>query len=627
MRNNCASFMTRLSRDTRANTMALVAAAIVPLAGLIGGGVDMSRLYLTKARLQQACDAGALAGRKAMGGGAWTTSGTNNSNAAALAMFDGNFGSGDYGTGSRSRSYTESNGEVSGIASVDVPMSVMRVFGFASQTISVNCAAKMAIPNTDVMFVLDVTGSMASTNAGDTVSKINGLKKAVKCFYEALLKVDTTADCGTTPTATSYTGTAQIRMGFMPYSVNVNVGKLLPNAYLDDSWQYQSRHAVLYSVGAPSTSSSTETGTFYSSGSCSSWASGSDTSGFPATSSTPSSFVGTTNSYGWVSYNSYTRVCTRSVNSSSATYTRDDNSGTYFHTWIYRQETHNVSGLKAGGSSWNNSISLRLGSGGTMTSVGWDGCIEERQTVKNSDHTPADEWSPLPANAYDLDIDMVPNGSTGTEWGPILSGAVWGRYDGYGNATTADVITNSNLSRNSSYYCPAEAKKLQSWTTAAPFESYVNSLSPTGNTYHDIGMIWGARFISPTGMFATENTNLPRIQRHIIFMTDGDTNVINNDYSAYGIHWWDRRQTTYAPSNSDLNNILNARLESLCAEIKSRNITLWVISYGSDVSSTSETRLNNCASPGKYFRATNSSALISNFQQIASQIAELRLTS
>ena len=60
-----ASFMTRLGRDQRGNTIAIVAAAIVPLLGMIGGGIDMSRLYLAKTRLQQACDAGALAGRKA----------------------------------------------------------------------------------------------------------------------------------------------------------------------------------------------------------------------------------------------------------------------------------------------------------------------------------------------------------------------------------------------------------------------------------------------------------------------------------------------------------------------------------------------------------------------------------
>ena len=35
--------------------------------------------------------------------------------------------------------------------------------------------------------------------------------------------------------------------------------------------------------------------------------------------------------------------------------------------------------------------------------------------------------------------------------------------------------------------------------TRANLQTYVNALSASGNTYHDIGMLWGARFISPRG--------------------------------------------------------------------------------------------------------------------------------
>ena len=37
---------------------------------------------------------------------------------------------------------------------------------------------------------------------------------------------------------------------------------------------------------------------------------------------------------------------------------------------------------------------------------------------------------------------------------------------------------------------------------AANMQTYVNALDPTGSTYHDIGMIWGARMISNGGIFA-----------------------------------------------------------------------------------------------------------------------------
>ena len=71
--------MGALARDVRGNTMAIMAATLIPLAGLVGGGIDISRMYIVKTRLQHACDAGALAGRKAMGGGAWDTDDTRTS--------------------------------------------------------------------------------------------------------------------------------------------------------------------------------------------------------------------------------------------------------------------------------------------------------------------------------------------------------------------------------------------------------------------------------------------------------------------------------------------------------------------------------------------------------------------
>src|SRR3546814_6088284 len=57
------------------------------------------------------------------------------------------------------------------------------------------------------------------------------------------------------------------------------------------------------------------------------------------------------------------------------------------------------------------------------------------------------------------------------------------------------------------------------------FEDYVESLQPLGGTYHDVGMVWGARLLSPTGLFTDENATAPNerpISRHIVFMTDGE---------------------------------------------------------------------------------------------------------
>jgi Flp pilus assembly protein TadG len=540
-------FLTRLARNQAGNAMAMTAAALVPMLGLIGGGIDMSRLYLVKARLQQACDAGALAGRKQMAGGAWSYN-SYQARTAAENMFKANFLENSYGTNSLSRSFSESSGKVTGTASVQVPMAVMQVFGIRNKTIGVTCDADMRIPNTDVMFVLDVTGSMGDTNSGDTAPKIDGLKRAVRCFYEALAKKNTIADCGSTPSGNS--GSAQLRFGFVPYNTNVNVGRLLRNDWMADSWNYQSRE----------------------------WSGG---------------------------------------------------------KWVYRQRSFNISGLKAGGSSWNNSVKLPLGNSGGNTSISWDGCIEERKTAITTN------FDPIPTDAWDLNIDMMPStGDPDTQWKPALKDAIWGRqspsynFTGYSGNTLDDVNGDSsvNMPRNYSYACPPAAARLAIYNNASDFDTYVNTLVEGGNTYHDIGLIWGARLISPTGLFASDNAFTPtggEIERHVIFMTDGDTVTGAENYTAYGVAWWDRRQTPVGtiPTSSLLNAQVNARFQAVCKYIKNvMQVHLWVVSFGSGVSGSAQTALKNCAETNRYFLAKNSTELNQQFQQIADEISQLRLT-
>jgi len=648
-------FMGRLARDQRGNTIAIMAAAMFPLAGLVGGGVDMSRLYLVKTRLQQACDAGALAGRKAMAAGAWTTGDNNGSTEdQAKKMFAANFAQGQYGSGTLIRAYEENDGVVTGSATVAVPMTVMKVFGMQERSVSVDCTAKMEIPNTDVMFVLDVTGSMSSGN------KIGGLKSAVKCFYEALVRVNTTEVCGNDPSATTANTTAQIRLGFVPYSVNVNVGKLLPNDFLADQWTYESRSYGWDGVTYDSANSSTNW--TYVSGrvvtdsryeipgtSCpANTTSSSDVTSPTTTTTAPDGTITSTytvtrttngveyeltdNGSRWsrkyyCQKSTYTNYTEKQVNTTVKT---------PHYEYTYGPRTLNVSALKAGGSSWNDTVPLDVGTAGAITNVRWDGCIEERHTYKNTDGTPGDEWSPVPAEALDMDIDLVPSGATpyNSYWGPLLNRASWARYQwNYSNCTnsgrTAATVKTSCNASNVSASCPTEARKLSVYNTAGPLESYINSLTVEGNTYHDIGMLWGARLLSPTGIFASENAFTPAgraIHRHLIFMTDGDTNTSGTDYSAYGMNYYSRRQSQTNLSDTQMDNMNNARTAALCAAIRNKNITLWVISYGSGVGTATETRLEACASPGRYYKASDGAALISRFRQIASEISELRLT-
>jgi hypothetical protein len=305
-----------------------------------------------------------------------------------------------------------------------------------------------------------------------------------------------------------------------------------------------------------------------------------------------------------------------------------------FNRWHYGKITQDISALK-NGTSWNSSFTLPIGTNGAAKTISWDGCIEERSTTRTTN------FSPIPTAAYDLNIDLVPVQGTATSlWGPALPDMIYTRDMTYtggwgggwsGSFDSADAYTTTDYGNNSSYYCPQEARKLQTWSSASTFEAYVDSLTPNGNTYHDIGMLWGARFMSPDGIFKSENQYTPQggeIERHMIFMTDGDTNTSNSDYNAYGVPWFDRRETSAssAPSNSDLNDQVNARFLALCTAVKNKNITLWVISFGSGSNSTTESRLEQCATSGRYFVARDSATLQTTFRSIADQISQLRLT-
>lgn len=608
-------FLARLARDTHANTIAIVAAALIPLCGMIGGGFDLSRMYIVKTRLQHACDAGALAGRKSMGGGTWAQS-SYMPRTMAERFFDANIQSDAYGSNTITKSYTESAGKVTGTASAVLPMTLMKVLGKTTETLTVTCESEMRLPNTDVMFVLDITGSM-NCAAGDTScplgnnngvpaanSKIGGLKTAVKCFYEIVARLDTNADCDGGAPSGGTGSQVQVRFGFVPYASNVNVGKLLPTAYMADTANYDTRQYlgkewqdwVYY-----------DTYNRNSSGNCNGVAPGN---------SGDAQYRATAVSY-W-----YGNRCDIEIRRNAA-------------VWKYGFLPLNVSGLK-NGTGYNASFTAQIGNDGTIATIPWKGCVEERQTVQ------ATSYDPIPSGAKDLDIDLVPNaGDETTRWKPSLPEALYARQvtTSYNqiNAATVDKTATNYYRYVDAYqaFCPTESRKLQQWNDATAFQNYVDSFVAEGNTYHDIGMIWGARLMSPTGIFASENAFTPQggeIERHLIFMTDGDATSAPCDYNAYGIHFFDKRQTNDVGPASDcrnqrgsLSDQINARLEGLCAAIRNKNITLWVVSFGGGVNAATETRLQNCASPGRYFKADDSAALQRTFKSIADQISALRL--
>lgn len=650
--------LTRLARDRAGNTLAITAAAIVPLIALIGGGVDISRLYLTKTRLQQACDAGALAGRKSMSGITWTTANMG----VANNFFHMNFPNGKFGAGNPSISYTASNtGAVSGVASIVVPMTLMSLFQAGDKTLTANCTADLQLPNTDVMFVLDTTLSMNDVNPGDSVSKIVSLRSAVQDFYTQLQQVKPAG--------------AHIRYGFVPYSSTVNVGMLLKRDWIQDNPVYDSRVPdrvddvsngiqgnEIYSSSQNVVSGSRSNGARYqgSAEKCTAPANSlSDTytpwsSWSPSASALPRSRTrrrtmdGTTYSAGlsngvcWITptyYNQY-------VIDYSETYSKNPNAGqsngtSKVYYWNYQKVIYPSVDLKGPGDgqatvNGGKFYAPVTNNQGAPREIKWDisnACIEERATRRT------DEGNNV--SRFDMDVDLVPDKARPeTQWKPFLPGVVYGRNSSSLTATSgwaytddAPFLSSSNLAYpggDTTQYsaCPTYARKLMEINDPNVLQTYLGLLKPAGFTYHDIGMLWGLRLMSPQGLFSAEHQAAEangKIARHLIFMTDGETDTRIGAYDAWGLSAVDRRRTpkNAIPTNAQQNKITEDRLSELCKVAKNdKNITVWVIAFGTSLTSL----LTDCASPNRAYEAKNASQLNATFSQIASQIAQLRVT-
>ncbi len=227
------------------------------------------------------------------------------------------------------------------------------------------------------------------------------------------------------------------------------------------------------------------------------------------------------------------------------------------------------------------------------------GCIEERPSIGNA-------ASPVTINdsVTRADIDDAPTSATDTA-------RQFGIYD----PATQEAESQSG--------CPNEASKLAEYADETTFQTAINAAtaSPTGGTYHDVGMLWGARFISSTGFFAADNPtevdDVP-VDKHIVFMTDGMLDTGPTLYASHGIERYQTR--TLGAGTQDEDHL--ARFDDACDVAKAMGVTIWVIAL--DVGSTDD--IEPCATSAGHFFTSDGSDLEDVFAAIGQGISDLRLT-
>jgi Flp pilus assembly protein TadG len=201
--------------------------------------------------------------------------------------------------------------------------------------------------------------------------------------------------------------------------------------------------------------------------------------------------------------------------------------------------------------------------------------------------------------------------------------------------TTGTVTYSSPLdsTKGPNRYCTQEMTPLTN--DASSILAGIDSMSAVGGTVIPLGLQWGWRMLSPEwrgewgGDMNANNLpldyNTPTMNKVIILMTDGDNDFPSNPtYTSYRTLSEGALGTT-SKSTADTN--LDAKVAALCTSIKSHNIIIYTIAFGTDLTTSSQNMLRSCASKTiYYFYSPTTSSLQSTFNQIAQNLNSLHIT-
>lgn len=231
----------RLRDDVRGVSLIFMAIGMIPIMAAIGSGIDMARAYMIQAKLQEAVDSAALAGRRSMTGEDVSTAKTSVDVFLAFNFHDQMFGT----TPLVTKLSKPDVGTVEVEASTTMPTTIMSLFGIMSIPIKVRGQATQNFTNVDIMLVLDTTGSMddsISTGSGGTIKKLEALKSAVQALYAQLGDAQKQLN----------SQNLRMRFGIVPYAAAVNVGALIkgvnPNYLWTQNVPYYQWHATTTTV-------------------------------------------------------------------------------------------------------------------------------------------------------------------------------------------------------------------------------------------------------------------------------------------------------------------------------------------------------------------------------------------
>ncbi len=315
---------------------------------------------------------------------------------------------------------------------------------------------------------------------------------------------------------------------------------------------------------------------------------------------------------------------------------------------------------------WNNYYAWgRVKRDSTATSFySWNGCVEGRQIgTTSTDNYLTNDAAPnivTPATLFPAYFNPdTPSSSYGANYITGTSTTAVGSECRGLTSTVCSSTTTTNLRIKQENYNKYESANIGTSTPQAAnctasavvpmtfnrvdVETGIDAMTARGPTLIPEGLVWGWRVISPTEPFtqvqgsgsiaaaSISSYNDVRWKKIMVLMTDGDNDVgpgsygyNNTTYSAYG-HGNEALATNrYGSTATDasMETTIDNTMLSICAKIKAQNVTLYVASFGTGVSTATRTRLQNCATTGTgyYTHAATSSDLTAFFDHIGEDV-------
>jgi hypothetical protein len=187
-------------------------------------------------------------------------------------------------------------------------------------------------------------------------------------------------------------------------------------------------------------------------------------------------------------------------------------------------------------------------------------------------------------------------------------GCIMDRSQSYDVSNTAPASSATYFPAENDQSCPPAALLGLGYNWTA-LTNEVNAMTANGSTDQPVGLAWGWQ-AQTTGAPLSPPTLPQYTQQFIIILSDG----LNTQDRWYG-------------DGADQSTQVDARMNLTCANAKAAGFTIYAVYVDLGGTQGNSTVLQNCATDANhYFDLTTSGEIITTFNQIATQITQLRVS-